>query len=92
MQDTQDIKERIAFLFTALQYCSTTKQTFKAGERIMINQERFQWMHILSHPWAQPRIVSEAIESKLSIVAKAIADIDQQLLNENLFKDGPTND
>lgn len=89
METNDYIKDRIALLFTALQYCSQIRQTFTIGERIMINQERFQWLHILTYPRAEPRIVSEVIEAKLKNVHKAISDYDHQLLSANPFKNEP---
>lgn len=64
------IEERIALLYLALQYCSERAKTFSPGERICINQERFQWMHILDNETACPRPVSQAIENKLKEVWK----------------------
>ncbi|MEN2416376.1 hypothetical protein [Flavobacterium mesophilum] len=69
MSNTQ-IEERIATLYLALQYCSEKKKTFTAGERICINQERFQWMHILDDQTAAPRPVSANIENKLKEVSR----------------------
>jgi len=64
------IEARIAQLYLALQYCSERTKTFTAGERICINQERFQWMHILDNETASPRRVSQNIENKLNKVLK----------------------
>lgn len=64
------IEERIALLYLALQYCSERTKTFSPGERICINQERFQWMHILDNETASPRPVSQTIENKLKEVWK----------------------
>lgn len=69
MSKTQ-IEERIALLYLALQYCSERSKTFTAGERICINQERFQWMHILEDESASPRPVSSNIENKIKEVSK----------------------
>lgn len=69
MSKTQ-IEERIAFLYLALQYCSERTKTFTAGERICINQERFQWMHILDDETALPRPVPQNIEDKLKEVSR----------------------
>lgn len=69
MNKTQ-IETRIAQLYMALQYCSERNKTFTAGERICINQERFQWMHILDNESATPRSVSQNIENKLKDVSK----------------------
>jgi len=66
----KQIEERIALLYLALQYCSQRTKTFSAGERICINQERFQWMHILDNETASPRPVSQAIENKLKEVLR----------------------
>ena len=63
-------EERIALLYLALQYCSQRTKTFSAGERICINQERFQWMHILDDQTVSPRPVSKDIDNKLQEVAK----------------------
>ena len=71
MSKTQ-IEERIALLYLALQYCSEKSKTFTAGERICINQERFQWMHILDDESAAPRPVPINIENKLKEVSKLI--------------------
>jgi hypothetical protein len=69
MNKTQ-IEDRIALLYLALQYCSERTKTFTAGERICINQERFQWMHILEDETASPRPVSPNIENKIKEVLK----------------------
>lgn len=66
----KQIEERIALLYLALQYCSQRTKTFTAGERICINQERFQWMHILDHATVSPRPVSKDIDNKLQEVAR----------------------
>lgn len=62
------IETRIAQLYLALQYCSERNKTFTAGERICINQERFQLMHILENETALARPVSQTIENKLKEV------------------------
>lgn len=67
---TKQIEERIATLYLALQYCSEKRKTFTAGERICINQERFQWMYILDNGAGDPRPVSLNIENKLTEVSK----------------------
>ncbi|WP_406845533.1 hypothetical protein [Flavobacterium soyae] len=64
------IEIRIAQLYLALQYCSERSKSFTPGERICINQERFQWMHILDDETASPRPVSQAIENKLKEVLR----------------------
>lgn len=69
MSNTQ-IQQRIALLYLALQFCSEKTKTFTAGERICINQERFQWMHILENENAIPRPVSSGIENKITEVSK----------------------
>ncbi|MDX6182579.1 hypothetical protein SGQ44_10755 [Flavobacterium sp. Fl-77] len=66
----KQIEERIALLYMALQFCSEKTKTFTAGERICINQERFQWMHIMENESALPRPVSPAIESKIKNISK----------------------
>lgn len=60
-----EINNRIALLYLSLQFCTEEIRTFTVGERICINQERFQWLHILSNPEAKPRPVSEFIETKI---------------------------
>ncbi|MCV9931733.1 hypothetical protein OIU80_05510 [Flavobacterium sp. LS1R47] len=70
--NNDQITNRIALLYLALQFCSEQMKMFTAGERICINQERFQWLHILSEPEAEPRPVSIAIEAKISNVIKLI--------------------
>ncbi len=66
----KQIEQRIALLYLVLQFCSERTKTFTAGERICINQERFQWMHILEDETAIPRKVSSAIEKKIIDVSK----------------------
>ncbi|KAF2082112.1 hypothetical protein [Flavobacterium sharifuzzamanii] len=66
--NNHQIKERIAQLYTALQFCSEKIKTFTTGERICINQERFQWMHILENAEAEPRPVSLDLERKIKEV------------------------
>lgn len=72
MNETE-INDRIALLYLSLQFCSQHMRIFTAGERICINQERFQWLHILSDPEAQPRPVSITIETKIKEIIKLIA-------------------
>lgn len=66
----KQIEERIALLYLALQFCSERKKTFTSGERICINQERFQLMHILENERATPRPVSKEIESKIKYISQ----------------------
>jgi hypothetical protein len=66
------ITERIAQLYLVLQFCSERMKTFTVGERICINQERFQWMHILENSAAAPRPVSSAIENKIKEASRLI--------------------
>lgn len=68
----EQINNRIALLYLSLQFCSEQMKIFTTGERICINQERFQWMHILSDLEAEPRPVSVAIEGKISNVSRLI--------------------
>ncbi|MGE8342721.1 MAG: hypothetical protein ACN6OI_16955 [Flavobacterium sp.] len=68
----QQIKARIARLYVALQFCSEKIKTFNAGERICINQERFQWMHILDNPEAEPRPISSDLENKVKNVTNLV--------------------
>lgn len=64
------IEVRIASLYLALQYCSHRNKTFTAGERICINQERFQLIQMLDNETASARPVSQTIENKLKEVWK----------------------
>ncbi|CAA9203268.1 hypothetical protein ACHRVW_19755 [Flavobacterium collinsii] len=81
----KQIKERIAQLYITLQFCSEKIRTFTAGERICINQERFQWFHILNNPEAEPRPVSLQIESKIGEVTKLISKYHFTPYYENPF-------
>lgn len=83
----QQIKDRIALLYLALQYCSQRTKIFNAGERICINQERFQWMHILDDETASPRHVSQSIENKLKNASKLIQQSHFKPYYDDPFKD-----
>lgn len=76
LQSELDVKmkivDRIALLYLSLQYCSEKTKAFSIGERICINQERFQWLNILSNPDEKPRPVSEAIESKIDNIIEQV--------------------
>lgn len=69
----EKINNRIALLYLSLQFCSEHTKTFTVGERICINQERFQWITILSNPQAIPRPVPNSIEVKIKDVVRQIA-------------------
>jgi len=86
MNKTQ-IKERIAALYVALQFCSEKIKTFTAGERICINQERFQLMHILENPEAEPRPISLDLEKKVENVTKLVMKFDFTPYYEDPFMD-----
>jgi|GEM_PF-665927 len=66
------IKHRVAQLYIVLQFCSEKIKTFTIGERICINQERFQWMHILENPEADPRPISLDLENKVEEVTRLV--------------------
>jgi hypothetical protein len=85
------IADRIALLFLALQFCSEQMRMFSVGERITINQERCQLMHIQSYPQAEPRPVSQKIESKLKDTVRLIGVYDFRPLNQDPFKDESEN-
>jgi hypothetical protein len=68
----EEINNRIALLYSSLQFCSEHTKTFTVGERICINQERFQWIAILSNPEAIPRPVPNLIEVKIKEVVRQI--------------------
>lgn len=82
-----EINNRIALLYLSLQFCTEKTKTFTVGERICINQERFQWLHILSNPKAEPRPVSAPIESKIQETLKLIAVYNYKPSNQNPFDD-----
>ncbi|CAI2769139.1 hypothetical protein [Flavobacterium collinsii] len=81
------IETRIAQLYLALQYCSERTKTFTPGERICINQERFQWMHILDDETITPRPVPQNIENKLKEVSKLAAKYNFKPYYGDPFKD-----
>lgn len=83
----KQIEERIALLYLALQFCSEKIRTFTPGERICINQERFQWMHILEDETAAPRPVSSVIERKINDVAKLAFQHNFKPYYEDPFKE-----
>lgn len=68
----EKINNRIALLYLSLQFCSEHTKTFTVGERICINQERFQLLHILSNSEAIPRPVSHTIEVKIKEVIQKV--------------------
>lgn len=82
-----DIKARIDLLFACLQFDTEKVKMFTVGERIMINQERFQWMHILSYPTAEPRPVSIKIEATIKEAVRLIGVYDFEPFNTNILKD-----
>lgn len=69
----EKINNRIAQLYLSLQFCSEHTKTFTVGERICINQERFQLIHILSDPDAIMRPVPDTIEVKIKEVIQKVA-------------------
>lgn len=83
----KQIEERIALLYFALQFCSERSKTFTAGERICINQERFQWMHILEDETAAPRPVSMIIEKKIKDTSKLALSQNFRPYYEDPFKE-----
>jgi hypothetical protein len=82
---TNQITDRIAMLYLSLQFCSEQMKIFTVGERICINQERFQWLHILTNPEAKPRPVSITIETKIKYTIKLIEDNNFKPSNQNPF-------
>ncbi|WP_316632373.1 hypothetical protein [uncultured Flavobacterium sp.] len=80
-----EIKNRIAALYLSLQFCTEKIKTFTVGERICINQERFQWLHILSEPEADPKPVSALIEAKIQEVTRLIAIYNYKPTNQDPF-------
>jgi len=83
----EEINERIALLFLSLQFCTEQLRMFTPGERIMINQERAQWMYIKEYSKAQPRPVSYNIEAKIKDVVRLIGVYNYQPFNQDPFKD-----
>lgn len=92
------IIERIKVLYASLQYCSTQMKVFTVGERICINQERLQWLHILNTPTASPKPISAKIELKINEIKNLISfssytsDLTDPLLEEILSIDNFTYD
>jgi hypothetical protein len=78
------ILERIQKLYVSLQFCSTHNKTFTVGERICINQERLQWLHILTNQEAEPRPVATQVESKIEGIAQLLA-----VRNYNIYENDP---
>lgn len=70
----EEITNRIALLYLSLQFCKEKIKMFTPGERICINQERFQWLHILSNAEAVPRPVSAVIEKKINSTVKLVEE------------------
>ncbi|OUL63718.1 hypothetical protein [Flavobacterium sp. AJR] len=79
------INSRIALLYLSLQFCSEQMKIFTIGERICVNQERFQWMHILSEPDAEPRPVSATIETKINDITRLVAIYKFKPFNDDPF-------
>ncbi|MCD0470482.1 hypothetical protein [Flavobacterium sp. JAS] len=79
------IENRIAILYLSLQFCTEKIKTFTVGERICINQERFQWLHILSNPEEEPKPVSVQIETKIQEVTRLIAIYNYKPSNQDPF-------
>jgi hypothetical protein len=84
--DRDEINERIALLFLALQFCTDQMRMFTVGERICINQERSQWMYIIDYPTALPRPVSEKIEAKIKDTVMLIGAYNYHPLNKDPFR------
>lgn len=80
-----EIDDRIAQLYLVLQFCTYQKKIFTIGERICINQERFQWLHILSNPEAEPRPISNTIEAKIKDALKLIDIYNFKPINQDPF-------
>ncbi len=80
-----EINNRIALLYLSLQFCTDQMKTFTVGERICINQERFQWLHILSDPEAKPRPVSALIEEKIQKTLQLIHIYNYKARNQDPF-------
>lgn len=85
--DRDQINERIALLFLCLQFCTEQLRMFTIGERIMINQERAQWMYIKEYSTAQPRPVSAKIEAKINDVVRLVGVYNFNPFNQDPFGD-----
>jgi hypothetical protein len=83
----KQIEERIALLYLVLQFSTEKTKTFTAGERICINQERFQWMHILENETAVPRPVSSSLENKIKDISKLALQQNFKPYYEDPFKE-----
>jgi hypothetical protein len=77
------IHERIKVLYVSLKFCSTQHKVFTVGERICINQERLQWLHILTNPESEPRTVSVQVELKITDITELIAMGDYNISQED---------
>lgn len=80
-----EINDRIALLYLSLQFCSNQIRIFTVGERICVNQERFQWLHILSNPQAEPRPVSITIEEKIRETVRLIGIYNFKPIHQDPF-------
>ncbi|WP_281225914.1 hypothetical protein [Flavobacterium aquiphilum] len=99
MINNSEIIERVKTLYLSLKFCSEQMRVFTVGERICINQERLQWLHILTNQNAEPRPISNNIETKIKNILglihsdKITSALSDPLLNElltiNNFTDVP---
>jgi hypothetical protein len=81
------INERIALLYLCLQFCTEQMRFFTVGERICINQERGQWMHIKEYVQAEPLPVPPKIEAKIKEIIHLVGVYDFRPFNKDPFKD-----
>lgn len=77
------ILERIKILYVSLKFCSTQNKVFTVGERICINQERLQWLHILTNPESEPRPVSMQVELKIGNITQLITMGDYNITQDD---------
>lgn len=80
---TEEIHNRLAFLYLCLQYSSQQQELLTVYDRMYINQERGQLLNELDYPKTIPRPVPEAIEAKLQQIKVLIAKYNWQPLNNN---------
>ncbi|MBS1535338.1 MAG: hypothetical protein JST78_09690 [Bacteroidetes bacterium] len=84
--DVLQNKARRNLLFTCLKFCSEHERKFTRGQRILINQERGQLLHMLSLPNAEPRPVPESIEQIIIHVYGLLPHYNLDVIDEDFFE------
>lgn len=78
--------QRITLLFNCLQYSTDVDQSLKPGERIVINQEIGNLLHLLEYPSASYKPIPASIEVKITETQKQIIKRDWSSINEFPFE------